>query len=204
MAAFATGHLTDQGVDETFLREFLKIFVDPQLVHEVTQCEWDSETQTLLTPNELAENSASTEMEEQGWWKDVVVQHELQKSQGKRPFASPQALFDLDGAQSIKTMHEANDGGSADRSQDSSKRVRIMHDKPPGGNQAADTSETSAVSDEGRTLRSGDTPTSVGVRDDSDNKEMEYSSKEASSEDLEIDSTASDAAPITESPGTTR
>jgi hypothetical protein len=194
VAAFATGHLTDQGIDETFLKDFLKIYVDPQLIHEAPQCEWDSDTQTLLTPNELAENSASTEMEEQGWWKDVVVQHELQKGQGKRPFASPQALFDLDGAQSIKTMHEANEGGSVDRSQDSSKRVRIMQADPPK-EKTTDTSVNSVVSDDGHIPRSGDTPTSVGVREDSEDEEMEYSSKEDSSEDLEIDSTASDAAP---------
>jgi hypothetical protein len=142
-------------------------------------------------------------MEEQGWWKDVVVQHELQKGQGKRPFASPQALFDLDGTQSIKMMHEANEGGSANRSQDSSKRVRIMQEDPQTEKQTTDTSETSVVSDEGRTPQSGDTPISVGVREDSDDEEMEYSSEEDSSEDLEIDSTASDAAPAPAPSGTT-
>ena len=102
-------------------------------------------------------------------------------------------------------MHEANEGGSAEKSQDSSKRVRILNDNPTQGRQTTDTSETSVVLDKGHpNQRSGDMPISVGVREDSDNAEMEYSSEEASSEDQEIDSTASDAAPAAMSPGMVR
>jgi hypothetical protein len=121
IAAFAWGHFSDQQVDPLFLQNFLKTFVDPQLIHEAPQCKWDSKTQTLLTPTELADNSASGGLEEQGWWKDVVLQYETQKGQGKRPYAVPQALFDLDGAQSVKTTHKANDNASGDQSQESSK-----------------------------------------------------------------------------------
>ena len=79
IAAFAIGHLSNQKVDPKFLKDFLRTFVDPQLIHEAHMCEWDSDTQTLLTPDELAENSASTALEEQGWWKDVVEQYEATK-----------------------------------------------------------------------------------------------------------------------------
>ncbi len=78
-----------------------------------------------------------------------------------------------------------------------------MQEDPPNGKQTTDTSETSVVSDDGHIPRSGDTPTSVGVREDSEDEEMEYSSEEDSSEDLEIDSTASDAAPAPAPSGTT-
>ena len=204
IAAFTTGHFTDQGVDSKFLQDFLTTFVDPQLIHEAGLCEWDSETQTLMTPEELAESTASTALEEQGWWKDVVVQYETGKGQGKRPFASPQALFDLDGAHSIKTMHEANESGSTEQSQDSSKRVRISQEQTYHEKKPTDTSVTSVVSDEGRgSKRSGHTPISVGVRDDSDGEELDFSSEESTSKDQEVESTASDAAPSAESPGTT-
>jgi hypothetical protein len=203
MAAFTRGHLSDLHVDSQFIQEFLGTFIDPQLVHEADQCEWDSETQTLLTPAELAENSNSKELEEQGWWKDVVVQHDVKQKQGKRSYASQQALFDLDGTQSIKTMHEANDGASTDLSNESSKRVKISQNNSvtaPPGNRASN----GRVSQEVRnTSRSGHTPPSVGVRDDV-RQDMEYSSEEStSSSGQDANSTASDADPSPHPPGTT-
>jgi hypothetical protein len=149
VAAFTLGHLADQKVDQQFIQEFLKTFVDPQLIHEAPRCEWDSKTQTLLTPTELADDSAAGGLEEQGWWKDVVLQYEHQKGQGKRAYAAPQALFDLDGAQSVKTMHEANDNASGDLSQELSKRVRISKETGTSDKTMTDTSESSVVSDEG-------------------------------------------------------
>ena len=120
-----------------------------------------------------------------------------------RKAPSPQALFDLDRAQSIKTMHEANESGSTEQSQDSSKRVRISQEQTYHAKKTTDTSVTSVVSDEGHgSKQSGHTPTSVGVRDDSDEEEMDYSLEEASSKDPEVESTASDAIPTAKLPGT--
>ena len=199
IAAFTTGHLSDQKVDPSFVQDFLIKFVDPQLIHEAAQCEWDSKTQTLLTPSELEDNLASIELEEQGWWRDVVVQYETQKGQGKRPYASPQALFDLDGTQSVKTMHEANDNASGEHSQESSKRVQISQGTKTGGASTTDNSECSEVSDKGRrSRRSGHTPASVGVRVDQDSQDMEHSAEELSSSS----STASDADPTDDLSGT--
>jgi hypothetical protein len=191
-AAFTLGHLADQQVDQQFIQDFLKTFVDPQLIHEAPQCEWDSKTQTLLTPTELADDSAAGGLEEQGWWKDVVLQYENQKGQGKRAYAAPQALFDLDGAQSVKTMHEANDNASGNQSQELSKRVRISKETGTSEKTMTNNSERSVVSDEGRgRKRSGNTPTSVGVRVDQDSEDSDRSVEEFSSNA----STASDADP---------
>ena len=198
VAAFAMGHLADQQVDDNFIQDFLKTFVDPQLIHEAVHCEWDSETQTLLTKAELDENNKTGELEDQGWWRDVVVQYESTKGQGKRPFASQQALFDLDGAQSVKTMHETNDNASADQSQESSKRVRITTEFATQDKSVTDSTNNSVVSDEDRvSKRSGDTPPSVEVRADEDSQDMDYSS-EGSASDA---SSASDAGPTEVQPG---
>jgi hypothetical protein len=198
VAGFTLGHLGDQDIDESFVLEFLRIFVDPQLIHEASHCVWDSETQTLQTRAELDETNASNELEEQGWWRDVVLQYENTKGQGKRPFASQQALFDLDGAQSVKTMHEANDASSADPSQESSKRVRISKEMVDP-EKSTTGSSGSVVSDEGRgNTRSGDTPISVGVRVDEDSQDMDYSTGSSAL----VASTASDADPTEDLPGT--
>lgn len=182
IAAFSTGHLTDLKVDPSFIQNFLKTFVDPQLIHEASQCEWDSETQTLLTPSELAADSATNDLEDQGWWRDVVVQYETKKGTGKRTYAAPQALFDLDGTQSIKTMHEANDNASGEHSQESSKRVRISKETQHKETTRTDDSERSVVSDEGRgSKRSGPTPTSDEVRMDLESDDSGQSIEEVSS-----------------------
>ena len=199
IAAFTMGHFADQQADQQFTQEFLKTFVDPPLIHEAPQCEWDSETQTLLTPTELADDSAAGNLEEQGWWKDVVRQYENQKGQGKRAYAAPQALFDLDGAQSIKTMHEANDNASGDQSQESSKRVRISKEVVSSDKTMTDNSENSVVSEEDReSRRSGHTPTSVGVRVDQESEDSDRSVEELSSNT----STASVADPPDDLSGT--
>jgi hypothetical protein len=156
--------------------------VDPQLIHEASQCEWDSETQTLLTPTELADDSAAMDLEDQGWWRDVVVQYETKKGLGKCSYSAPQALFDLDSTQSIKTMHEANDNASGEHSQESSKRVCILKENEQKETTRTDNSESSVVSDEGRgSKRSGHTPTSDGVRMDQESKDLDQSVEESSS-----------------------
>ena len=83
---FTEGHLGNQQVSETFVDDFLLIFVDPQLIQAATFCEWDIKTQPLLTPSKLAEYSNSVDLVEQGWWKDVVEQFEEKKqdTSGKR------------------------------------------------------------------------------------------------------------------------
>ncbi len=41
LAAFAIGYLGDQKIDQTFINNFLKTYINPQLIHEAPQCEWD-------------------------------------------------------------------------------------------------------------------------------------------------------------------
>ena len=46
------------------------------------------------------------------WYKDIVKQYEqlqMEEGRGKKKYAAQHALFDLDGVQSVKTMHEKND-----------------------------------------------------------------------------------------------
>ena len=127
-----------------------------------------------------------------------VRQYKNQKGQGKRAYAAPQVLFDLDGAQSIKTMHKANDNTSGDQSQESSKRVRISKEVVFSDKTMTDNSENSVVSEEDReSRRSGHTPTSVGVRVDEESQDMEYSTGSSAS----VASMASDADPLEVSPG---
>ncbi len=201
IAAFVDGHFSDQNISQDFTRDFTLTYIDPQIVHEAAECEWDSDTQTLLTPMELAEDFNSTELEAQGWWKDVVEQYEQKQAQGKRPYASRQALFDLDGSQSVKTMHEANDSQSMDNSQESvTKKVKISQGPKEPKHSAASHSGSAQQEDRG-SRRSGHTPTSVGVRGGVE-RDMEEDSEEGSfSSAQDASSTASVAVLDSHQPG---
>ena len=46
------------------------------------------------------------------WYKDIVRQYEelqVEPGKGKKQYAAQHAIFDLDGVQSVKTMHEKHD-----------------------------------------------------------------------------------------------
>lgn len=130
IAAFTSGHLGDRDMDPNVISSFLCTFVHPQLVHEASHCQWDSTSQMLLTSTELEENTTEGLLEEQGWWKDVVKQFEEKQHTlpGKRANASQQALFDLDGILSVKTMHERNEIISSINSPPGSKHVHITEE----------------------------------------------------------------------------
>jgi hypothetical protein len=204
IAAFTIGHLGDQKIDQQFINDFLKTFVDPQLIHDAPHCEWDSSTQTLLTREELAEDSASKELENQGWWKDVVLQYEGGKDKSsKRAYASQNALFDLDEAQSVKTMHEAYNNGGANTANTPSKRVRILQQEDQQQNSAAESFEESSGPHEDRgSRRLGHTPKSVGVRGDISSDKESTSESSHSDASQEAIFTASVADQIDHLPGT--
>jgi hypothetical protein len=199
ISAFVNGHWSDQQIDSAFTRDFNLKFIDPQIVHGAEACVWNSSTQTLLTPEELDEETNVVEMEEQGWWKDVVEQYEHKHSQGKRSYASKHALFDLDGTQSIKTMHESNDNASTDLSQDSAKRVKIAQN-PKGSTKSAQRGTSGVPQQEGRgSRRQGHTPTSDEVRDDG-RQEMELSSEDDSFSSAQDASSTASAADLDHPP----
>ena len=131
----------------------------------------------------------------------MVEQYEQKQSQGKRSYASRQALFDLDGTPSVKTMHEAHDNASMDTSQGSTTKrakpsIHPDEDKPS----AADTEESAVQEDRGG-KRSGHTPRSVGVREDVE-RDTESSEEESFDSANEASFTASVAAFETHRPGT--
>jgi hypothetical protein len=105
---FILNIMRDQGVDEQFIWKFLKTFVEPPLLHTATECKWDSEDKHLTTPEELEDDSG--DLEQQAWFLDIVEMVEDKKTAAKKNgYAEKKALFDLDVANSVKTMHQKND-----------------------------------------------------------------------------------------------
>ena len=79
------------------------------------ECKWDKKTKILTTPDD-EENAKAQALEEAAWYKDKFAAHTSGKgtSGGKKQFAAPEMLYDLDGAHSVQTLHEWPGKGYAD------------------------------------------------------------------------------------------
>jgi hypothetical protein len=79
------------------------------MIAKITLTHWDSDTGTLTTAKELAQDKTTADLEKAAWFKDAFSGLDLDKSKGtKQPAPPPKALFDLDGEGSIKTIHECH------------------------------------------------------------------------------------------------
>jgi hypothetical protein len=85
--------------------DLLRETCDATLVAEIHDCDWNSETQTITTPHEKKEDQECEDFEAAAWYQQAFDLKGLGK--GAKPVASkaPEALFDLDAEQSIKTIH---------------------------------------------------------------------------------------------------
>ena len=54
VAAYLTHMLPSLGIGETFIKNLLKVSIDPSLIHEMVHCTWDAQTFTLTTPKDAA------------------------------------------------------------------------------------------------------------------------------------------------------
>jgi len=85
----------------------LKETWDPTLVKEISDCDWDSDTQTLTTPEEKQQDDALDDLEGASWYKNAFDLQELGiKTLKTMADKNPEALFDLDAdALSYTTIH---------------------------------------------------------------------------------------------------
>ena len=105
VAAFLFYFLKDASPPEKFLLNLLNETCDPTLVKEIPDCVWDSETQTLVTPQEKKQDTDIDDLEAAAWYKGAFDLWEPGKVMKPAANKAPKALFDLDAEQSIKTIH---------------------------------------------------------------------------------------------------
>ena len=107
---FLCHYLIRRGVDKGFVRTLMKQLLDPSLIHEAENCQWDPATCSITTPEELEEEEEGEQFAKQSWFKEIVSQYEEHKqadSRRSKNYASTAALYDLDATRSVKTTHEA-------------------------------------------------------------------------------------------------
>eukprot|EP00956_Cyclotella_meneghiniana_P036472 scaffold126145_cov44-Cyclotella_meneghiniana.AAC.2 len=155
----------DCGVDEDFIWVFLNKFFEPPLVHSAEDCKWDAVNKCLTTPDELDDDGE--ELEKQSWFIDVVGKQESTRGGDKKAYAQKKAMFNLDGENSLKTMHEKND--VVDLASDVEEEREVSDLGDDSGNNGVE--EEEALQEDGTVdednpdaKQSGHTPESVGAR----------------------------------------
>ena len=72
-------------------------------MHEIYSCQWDKDTKVLTTPGEEEERENCANIESAAWYRDKAGEHMVEhKKRSKRQYAAPEALYNLDGEQSVK------------------------------------------------------------------------------------------------------
>ena len=104
IGAFLTHYLKEEGLAESFVTELVNQSIDPQVLHEMGTCTWDKKTKSLTTPEDV-EKAKEQEIESAAWYKDEWGSHMADKGrQGKKTYAAPEQLYNLDGAHSVNTI----------------------------------------------------------------------------------------------------
>jgi hypothetical protein len=107
--AFCHNYFIKNGMTEAFVKTLLKEACCPTLVASISACVWDSETNTISTPEQLAEDARMAEIEKAAWYKDEFGKHMVAGMKKLKTYTDPEALYNLDGERSVRTLHARND-----------------------------------------------------------------------------------------------
>ena len=77
VAVFLYYFLLDASLPEVFIKALLKETCGPTLLKEISDCDWDSDTQTLTTPEEKKQDNALDNLEGASWYKNAFDLQEL-------------------------------------------------------------------------------------------------------------------------------
>ena len=96
-------------MDKDFIRKILTGAFCSALMHEINSCQWDKEAKVLTTPGEKGERENIADIESADWYRDEVGEHMVDNNKNnKGQYAAPEDFYDLDGYQSVKTIHDRN------------------------------------------------------------------------------------------------
>ena len=195
-------------MDERFKTDLLKASIDPSLLHEIEHCTWDPLTKVLLTPNEEKAKEAKT-MEDAAWYHDefaALTGADGTKGKKKKSYANAEMLYDMDGDQSVQTLH--NRPGKGYAGSPGAARLDLGKKNNTSDGMDIDTAEgddMSALSclSKGELLerlrRTTLAAKDTGPRPDNDNKSSSDDSGESSSYDSSSSSTSDEEDPPVQS-----
>jgi hypothetical protein len=112
--AYCYNALQMADLDERFVMSLLKEACCPTLVANIHSCVWDEDTKTISTPEQLADEKRMAEIESAAWYRDEFGKHMVDGMKKVKRYTDPEALYNLDGERSVKTLHARNDQKAID------------------------------------------------------------------------------------------
>jgi hypothetical protein len=99
--------LKDQGMPEAFLMELVRKSCCPTQLSKMANCTWDSDSGTLTTQQEKAEEKNRVVLEKASWFQDAFADLGSMMSAGKSKKPAPlhETLFNLEEDQLVKMVH---------------------------------------------------------------------------------------------------
>ena len=108
--AYVGNVLKDQGMPEAFLMELVKKSCCPTQISDMASCIWDSDSGTLTTQQEEAEDKNRVVLETASWFKDAFADlSSTIDGKSKKPAPPPESLFNLEEDRSVKTVHHRHE-----------------------------------------------------------------------------------------------
>ena len=103
--------LKDQGMPEAFLMELVRKSCCPTQLSKMANCTWDSDSGTLTTQQEKAEEKNRVILETASWFKDAFTDlgSTMIIGKSKKPALPPESLFNLEEDRSVKTVHHRHE-----------------------------------------------------------------------------------------------
>jgi hypothetical protein len=96
--------LIEQGLPEDFITGLSNKSCKATMLAEAIKCKWGSNSRTLTTEDEMNHEEETRVFERASWFKDEFGL--LAKGSKQKKYATPEALFNLDGGGSVKTIHD--------------------------------------------------------------------------------------------------
>ena len=107
MPAFLKHYLLYRGFPGDFVTRLISASCCPTLVGDINTVRWDEKNLDLITIEDAEEEARLSAFEKSDWFMDLEQLHVSAKK--KKHFTAPEALFNLDEVQSVKTLHAKND-----------------------------------------------------------------------------------------------
>ena len=111
MPAFIKHYLLYKGLSEDFVTRLVVAACCPTLVGEINTVTWDAEALDLVTAEDADDDARLSSFEKADWFIDIDKLRVSPKK--KKSYTAPEALFLLDEARSVTTLHAKNDNKHA-------------------------------------------------------------------------------------------
>ncbi len=101
--------LQENEMDVPFIKALLKESCCPVLVGGINRCQWNEKERVISTPEQLEDDKRLAAIEKAAWYRDEFGKHMVDGMKKVKQYTDPEALYNLDGERSVKTLNTRND-----------------------------------------------------------------------------------------------